>query len=325
MVLRPWLTGTKEHPLKRAPRRLPWPPPAGRDAVHDGTAGRSDHRREPDGNRHPNVGLILFYTDEGRFRCSATLMTPTVLLTAAHCTDGVVGSVLVTFDSVIALQPPAPFPVAADPENGYTDEEITAAGYLSGTAFTHPDYSGFTDVRNWNDVGVVVLDEPVTGIAPATLAPLNYLDQFAQPRLNQTLFDLVGYGTEVRKPESGPQKPEPMSYPLIRRYTTAPGQKLTPQLLQVNGNPNDIHGGGGSCFGTRAGRRSSTATSWPWPATSTPRTAATSTATSESTSRWCRTGWPPSGLLPLRPRRRRGAARSLGRLAAAARGRASGR
>lgn len=180
-------------------------------------------------------------------------MTPTVLLTAAHCTDGVVGSVLVTFDSVIAQQPPAPFPVAADPENGYTDQEITDAGYLSGTAFVHPDYSGFTDLNNWNDVGVVVLDEPVTGIAPATLAPLNYLDQFAQPRLNRTIFDLVGYGTEVRKPESGPQKPEPMSYPLIRRYTTAPGQKLTPQILQINGNPNDIRGGGGSCFGDSGG------------------------------------------------------------------------
>ena len=30
-----------------------------------------------------------------------------------------------------------------------------------------------------------------------------------------------------------------MSYPLIRRYTTSPGQKLTPQILQLNGNPND--------------------------------------------------------------------------------------
>jgi len=67
-------------------------------------------------------------------------------------------------------------------------------------------------------VGVIALDQPVTGIAPATLAPENYLDQFAQPRLNSTIFTVVGYGTEVRKPESGPQKPQPMSYPLIRRY-----------------------------------------------------------------------------------------------------------
>ncbi len=208
---------------------------------------------EPDGDRHPNVGLILFYTEEGRFRCSATLISPTVLITAAHCTADTVGSTLVTFDSVIAEQPPSPFPVAADPESGYTDEEITSAGYLSGTALAHPDYSNFTDLANWNDVGVIVLDQPVTGITPAALAPENYLDQFAQPVLNSTIFGLVGYGTEVRKPESGPQKPQPMTYPLIRRYTTSPGQKLTPQILQLNGNPADVRGGGGTCFGDSGG------------------------------------------------------------------------
>ena len=208
---------------------------------------------EPDGNAHPNVGLILFYEADGRFRCSATLVSPTILVTAAHCTEGTLGKTLVTFDSVIAEQPPSPFPVAADPSKGYTAKEVTDAGYLSGTAIAHPDYSNFTDLANWNDVGVVVLDEPVTGIAPATVAPLNYLDRFAQPRLNSTIFTLVGYGTEVRKPDSGPQKPSPMSYPLIRRTTTAPGQKLTPQILQLNGNPNDVRGGGGTCFGDSGG------------------------------------------------------------------------
>jgi len=208
---------------------------------------------EPDGNRHPNVGLILYYTEDGRFRCSATLISPTVLLTAAHCTDGVLGSVLVTFDSVIAEEPPSGFPVAADPTEGYTDAEIEAAGYLSGTAYTHPEYSGFTDLANWNDVGVIVLDEPVTNIEPAVLAPEGYLDQFTQPALQGTIFEVVGYGTEVRKPESGPQRPQPMSYPLIRRYTTAPGQKLTPQILQLAGNPNDVRGGGGTCFGDSGG------------------------------------------------------------------------
>jgi hypothetical protein len=208
---------------------------------------------EPDGNRHPNVGLILFYSAEGRFRCSATLVTPTVLATAAHCTDGTLGKTLVTFDSVIAEAPPSPFPVAANPSAGYTSAEITAAGYVAGTALTHPEYSDFTDLDNWNDFGVVVLDKPVTGITPATMAPEGYLDQVAQPALNKTLFDLVGYGTEVRKPESGAQKPQPMSYPLIRRYTTSPGQKLTPQILQLNGNINDTRGGGGTCFGDSGG------------------------------------------------------------------------
>ncbi|MEV6813422.1 S1 family peptidase [Micromonospora sp. NPDC051296] len=208
---------------------------------------------EPDGDRHPNVGLILFYDETGRYRCSATLISPTIVLTAAHCTQGTLGKTLVTFDTAIAEAPPNPLPAAADPSAGYTAAELAAAGYLSGTAATHPEYSDFTDLDNWNDVGVVVLDTPVTGIVPATVAPTGYLDQFAQPKLNKTIFGLVGYGTEVRKPESGPQKPQPMSYPLLRRYTTSPGQKLTPQVLQLNGNPNDVRGGGGTCFGDSGG------------------------------------------------------------------------
>jgi hypothetical protein len=208
---------------------------------------------EPDGNGHPNVGLILFYSPDGRFRCSATLVSPTVLVTAAHCTVDTVGKTLVTFDSVIAEQPPSPFPVAADPAKGYTQAELEKAGYKSGTAHAHPDYSNFTDLDNWNDVGVVVLDRPVTNLAPAKIAPANYLNAYDQPKLNSTIFTSVGYGTEVRKADEGPQKPTPMSYPLIRRVAEQPGQKLTPQILQVNGNPNDNRGTGGTCFGDSGG------------------------------------------------------------------------
>ncbi len=204
-----------------------------------------------DGELHPNVAMIAFYDGTGRFRCSATLISPTVLLTAAHCTDGTVGSTLVTFDSVIAEAPPSPLPVAADTAAGYTPEELAAAGYLSGTANTHPDYSDFTDMDNWNDVGVIVLDEPVTDIAPAPLANLGAADAIKQPR--KTLFTAVGYGTEVRQAPTGPQKPTPQSYPLIRRYVEMPGQKITPQIIQTNGNDKDIFGTGGTCFGDSGG------------------------------------------------------------------------
>ncbi|WP_153503610.1 trypsin-like serine protease [Cumulibacter manganitolerans] len=218
--------------------------PAPASAITGGTA---------DGDAHPSVGMIVFYENGGRYRCSATLVSPTVLLTAAHCTAGTAGKTAVTFDSVIAEAPPSGLPVADDPAAGYTSTEITHGGYLAGTSHAHPDYSDFTDMQNWNDVGVVQLDEPVQGITPSPIAPPDYLEQFQQPTLNKTLFTIVGYGTEVRKPDAGPQKPTPMSYPLLRRVAEAPGQKLTPQILQVNGNPNDTKGTGGSCFGDSGG------------------------------------------------------------------------
>lgn len=208
---------------------------------------------EPDGEGHPQVGVISFYQGGTRFRCTAALVTPTVLVTAAHCTDGTAGKTLVTFQSVIALQPPSPFPFAADPAAGFTQAELEKAGYRSGTAHTHPQYSNFTDLDNWNDVGVVVLDRPATGITPAKIAPRDYLNAYQQPVLNSTIFTSVGYGTEVRKADSGPQKPTPMSFPFLRRVSEAPGQKLTPQILQVNGNEHDNRGTGGTCFGDSGG------------------------------------------------------------------------
>lgn len=210
-------------------------------------------------NTHANVGLLVNYTEEGRFRCSGTLVTPTVVLTAAHCTEGTLGSAIVTFDPIVDLEPPSDLPRATDDTGtgtssiGYRPGQPLPDGYYTGTAYTHPDYSGFTDRDNWNDVGVIVLDEPVVGITPADIAPSGYLDQFAPRALNSTLFTLVGYGTEVRKAPTGPQKPTPQSFPIVRRYTDEVGQKLTPQILQTNGNEHDTRGGGGTCFGDSGG------------------------------------------------------------------------
>jgi hypothetical protein len=110
---------------------------------------------------------------------------------------------------------------------GFTGAESGGKGRTAyfGTAFTHPGYSNFTDRNDWNDVGVIVLSGPEPGIPPATLAPVNYLSTFAQP----------------------------FSYPLVRRVTDANGQKLTDQIVQVNGNPSNVIGGGGTCFGDSGG------------------------------------------------------------------------
>ena len=80
---------------------------------------------EPDGEGHPNVALIAFYEGGTRYRCTATLVTPTVLLTAAHCTMGTAGKTLVTFDSVIAEAPPNGIPAASDPAAGYLATDVS--------------------------------------------------------------------------------------------------------------------------------------------------------------------------------------------------------
>jgi len=215
-------------------------------------------------NIYKNVGMVVFYQPDGRFRCSGTLVAPKVFLTAAHCTFQDIGKVVVTFDQEIArttTDAERDVPRAAD-DSGPADA-VSAVGYASkdikkpkyqgdqkwvlGTPLTHPEYSDFTDIDNWNDTGVVILDK--TQSLPTTpLAPLNYLDQFAQPLLNSTIFTTVGYGTEV----SG-TPPTPMRLPLVRRYTTEVGQWLTDQVIQMNGNENDPRGGGGTCFGDSGG------------------------------------------------------------------------
>jgi hypothetical protein len=261
------------------------------------TGGTDDSPTSP---THPNVGLLFFYEPDGRFRCSATLISPTVLLTAAHCTAGSVGKVAVTFDTQVAADPAAGrtvLPRALDDPgtgaegSGYDDglwiveydadgvplpdlstpdpddvlrhlypndgaPDGTADGspvWLTGTALAHPGYSDFTDIRNWNDTGVVILDAPVVGVPIAPLAPVGTLDRFRQSTLVKQLVRTVGYGTEVRSATTGPQNPTPQSYPLRRQYTDEKPQKLTPQILQLQGNEKDPFGGGGTCFGDSGG------------------------------------------------------------------------
>ncbi len=116
---------------------------------------------------HTNVGLVRFTTPDGRFRCSGTLIAPTVVLTAGHCTEGPATNVYVSFNTDLALDPLAP---------GITAEEraARAANYITGTAHPDPAWDGKLQFSKQHDQGVVVLDAParqqVAGHRPGAAA-----------------------------------------------------------------------------------------------------------------------------------------------------------
>lgn len=202
-----------------------------------------------DGQRdevHTMVGVVRFTTAEGRFRCSGTLISPTVVLTAGHCTgdDGAhpATNVYVSFDTDLPGDP-----LAAN----ITAEEkaARAAHYITGTAHPDPAWDGKLSISKQHDQGVVVLDAPATskwpGISPAPLLPLGALDANQGALKNET-FTLVGYGVEI-----GDKKAQVVIRE--RRSTTSFLKNVQSEVVVFQINDNDSKAGGGSCFGDSGG------------------------------------------------------------------------
>jgi secreted trypsin-like serine protease len=182
---------------------------------------------QPDNGAHPFVGMV--YNDE--IFCSGTLISPTVFLTAGHCTaefEAGGSQVYVTFAENADFDP---------------------ANAVTGTAFTHPLFciqcgSGLPGFDAY-DVGVVVLDTAVTNLGFGQLPLSGVVDDLEKG----TLLTAVGYGVRSFERGGGP----PQAAGIADRYRA--DVKFT-NVTNVIGEMFIKHSNnkkGGACFGDSGG------------------------------------------------------------------------
>lgn len=206
---------------------------------------------EPDGNGHPYVGLMVAQDANGNpmWRCSGTLLSDGLYLTAGHCTDEAV-HVEIWF---------APGPIPRDANYNVPAGTFCAnpaiTGYpchgdVGGTPYSHPDYD--PNAFFLHDVGVVVLDDPMTMAVYGDLPQLDQLDDLKTKRGKQDVtFTAVGYGLQKSFPDAAGWQTV-----AIRERMVA-----NPHLIQINtGFTGDFSillsnnaNTGGTCFGDSGG------------------------------------------------------------------------
>lgn len=158
-----------------------------------------------DGNMHPAVGLLLADRGNGlEPDCSAALVSPTVLVTAAHCLEGATSNrVGVSFDShyVAGASPVLPGAFYAD-------------AWSPGGKDTH-------------DLAVVVLDSAVTTTTPLGLPQAGLLEK---PALKSAQLVNVGYGYFDRT----------FVFDGYRRSSTSSFTSLKPTELKLSQKPGGV-------------------------------------------------------------------------------------
>jgi V8-like Glu-specific endopeptidase len=193
---------------------------------------------EPDGEGHPYVGLMVAQAADGTplWRCSGTLLSPTIFLTAGHCTEAPAAHAEIWFNTDVESGIPA---------NGYP-----FTGDVGGTTYTHPDYN--PNAFYLFDLGVVMLDQPFPMSEYGVLPQLDQLDTLARRRgLQDTTFTAVGYGLQESFPDAASWKEHNVRVRMVAH----------PKLNQINGGLvgdyslllSNNHATGGTCFGDSGG------------------------------------------------------------------------
>ena len=189
-----------------------------------------------DGNAHPAVVLILMdVAGSPAFRCSGTLIAPTVVLTAGHCAGepGEFSGMRIFTES--------------DVQNGDNNYPFPGPNTVEAASWrAHPLYTSGAFFRH--DVGVITLSKAVKLAAEkyGKLPAVNELD--ALQRGNATRFTAVGYGLQKINPVFIEAEKIRMSAEPHLVQINAPGFTGDFSMLLSNNAAT-----GGTCFGDSGG------------------------------------------------------------------------
>jgi hypothetical protein len=209
---------------------------------------------EYDGNDHPNVVTLLFVQNgEGFFSCTGTLLTPYVVLTAGHCTEGA-GSVNdVTF---VRNDPDIDAAIVSELLGIYGGDvgAWLTNTWVQGQAVPHPQFDDYAEFPDTYDVGLVLLQEPIYVNEYGALPTLRQFDFLLTARgpISKRKAAIVGYGLQGRIP--------PFAGGEYKRYkgessiaNLGHGAVLGGQNFQFTNNPGLGSGSGGTCSGDSGG------------------------------------------------------------------------
>jgi len=194
---------------------------------------------EPDGNGHPHVGLMVFDEDGSpAWRCTGTLISPTVMLTAGHCTFGTSGG-RVWFEADVE---------SGIPGNGYPAGGGTSIEFKA--VYTNPNYND--GAFYLFDVGIAILKKPVHLDTYGVLADIGTLDGLKTKRgLQEQSFTVVGYGLQSVKPTLSAERVRYRGTVNLIDVSGTAGIPAGTSVLLTN-NPGK-YATGGTCFGDSGG------------------------------------------------------------------------